>query len=297
MRRTRCSRKCAWARYRHADFTIDQPGGTVACRVFSIQVGAFTGQVIEQLNPLEQSRIHGGRLPCTIALIEVAVSRHQAMGNLEFTLENRAHQGCVAAFVLHTGIGAGLEQMLHRLGLAVVGRQNQRGIAFAVLNIEGVTGFDKGIDHRHIASAGGVEIVILKLDPDIGTVSQAQAADQHQGQGNENTHGAHLNQKPLTLALSQRERGLTACVFKITANQLPLPPGEGWGEGQRLIHQLGSQRLDPAQIAFGYFGYASTVFGISLVKERQDDVLAFVVRCRQRAAEAFNQVLTLFLAV
>ena len=31
--------------------------------------------------------------------------------------------------------------------------------------------------------------------------------------------------------LSQRERGLTARDFKSTANQLPLPPGEGWGEG------------------------------------------------------------------
>ena len=37
--------------------------------------------------------------------------------------------------------------------------------------------------------------------------------------------------KPLTLTLSQRERGLTARDFKNTANQRPLPPGEGWGEG------------------------------------------------------------------
>ena len=45
--------------------------------------------------------------------------------------------------------------------------------------------------------------------------------------------------KPLTLTLSQRERGLTARGFKNTANQLPLPPGEGWGEG--LLPFLGGQ--------------------------------------------------------
>ena len=34
-------------------------------------------------------------------------------------------------------------------------------------------------------------------------------------------------QKPLTLTLSRRERGLTARDFKITDNQSPLPTGEG----------------------------------------------------------------------
>ena len=39
------------------------------------------------------------------------------------------------------------------------------------------------------------------------------------------------DQKPLTLTLSLRERELTARGFKNTADQLPLPLGEGWGEG------------------------------------------------------------------
>ena len=42
-------------------------------------------------------------------------------------------------------------------------------------------------------------------------------------------------QRPLTLTLSQRERGPTARGFKNTSNQLPLPPGEGWGEGLLLF--------------------------------------------------------------
>ncbi|VVP12802.1 hypothetical protein PS732_03464 [Pseudomonas fluorescens] len=55
-----------------------------------------------------------------------------------------------------------------------------------------------------------------------------------------------LNQKPLTLALSQRERELTELIggstptcnvalnsdFEKHKNRPPLPPGEGWGEGQ-----------------------------------------------------------------
>ena len=44
--------------------------------------------------------------------------------------------------------------------------------------------------------------------------------------------GNQMNgRKSLTLTLSQRERGLTVRGFKNTANQLPLPSGEGWGEG------------------------------------------------------------------
>ena len=43
--------------------------------------------------------------------------------------------------------------------------------------------------------------------------------------------GMGQDQEPLTLTLSRRERGLTARGFKNTNNQLPLPPGEGWGEG------------------------------------------------------------------
>ena len=42
-----------------------------------------------------------------------------------------------------------------------------------------------------------------------------------------------LDEEPLTLALSRRERGLAWCGFKITTHQLPLLPGEGWGEGKR----------------------------------------------------------------
>ncbi|SDT21526.1 hypothetical protein SAMN05216579_2850 [Pseudomonas granadensis] len=54
------------------------------------------------------------------------------------------------------------------------------------------------------------------------------------------------NQQPLTLALSRRERGLIVvigrhtptcdtesyAIFEANADRLPLPPGEGWGEGR-----------------------------------------------------------------
>ena len=56
--------------------------------------------------------------------------------------------------------------------------------------------------------------------------------------------GANANQqecfhlsipKALTLALSQRERELTVRGINISTDQLPLPPGEGWGEGLSAI--------------------------------------------------------------
>jgi len=36
--------------------------------------------------------------------------------------------------------------------------------------------------------------------------------------------------KPLTLALSRRERGRIDGVLETACGLLPLPPGEGWGE-------------------------------------------------------------------
>ena len=41
--------------------------------------------------------------------------------------------------------------------------------------------------------------------------------------------------KPLTLALSRRERGLKARAgLRNATHQPPLPLGEGWGEGRKL---------------------------------------------------------------
>ena len=43
-----------------------------------------------------------------------------------------------------------------------------------------------------------------------------------------------VKQKPLTLALSRRERGLKAkAVLRNTTHQPPLPLGEGRGEGRK----------------------------------------------------------------
>jgi hypothetical protein len=48
----------------------------------------------------------------------------------------------------------------------VIRRQNQCGVALAVAGIEGITGLDEGIEHRHITTPGGIEVVILQLGLD-----------------------------------------------------------------------------------------------------------------------------------
>ena len=91
----------------------------------------------------------------------------------------------------------------------------------------------------------------LRASPRMNTFARPAdgAKDQKPHQDQKLNPKLKADQRPLTLALSQRERGLTARAGRDTPtwdtesnanseqpiNRPPLPPGEGWGEGR--IHQ------------------------------------------------------------